>query len=97
MNSQYATKVALEAPARQSVAIEVTQFADSLANRAQQLVGRVNEKLQPVMSSEVPRACSASTKESMEYPPLFADLRSNFQAISSALESIEYAMSRTEL
>lgn len=97
MTQQYAANAILSAPVRQSVAVEVTQFAESLANRAQQLVERVNEKLQPVMSGEVPRACSASTKESMEYPPLFADLRSNFQAISIALESIEYAMSRTEL
>jgi len=83
--------------ARQPVAAEVAQFAERLAKQAQQLAERVNGKLHSVMTSEGPRPCEVSGKDSMEYPPLFSDLRENLIAINGALDSIEYAMSRTEL
>lgn len=83
--------------ARQPVAAEVTQFAERMANQAQQLAERVNGKLHSVMTSECPRPCEVVCKDSTEYPPLFSDLRGNLIAINDALESIEYALSRTEL
>jgi hypothetical protein len=82
---------------RQPVSAEVAQFAERLANQAQQLAERVNGKLHSVMTSECPRPCEVVNKDSTEYPPLFSDLRGNLIAINGALESIEYAMSRTEL
>ena len=84
-------------PARQPVSVEVVQFAQNLASRAQSLAERVNGKLHPVMTSETPHACGTSSKDSAEYPPMFSDLRNSFQGIDAALDSIEYAMSRTEL
>lgn len=84
-------------PDRQPVAAEVANFAERLARRAQELAERVNGKLHSVMTSECPRPCEGIGKDSQEYPPLFADLRGNFQSIASALDSIEYALSRTEL
>ncbi len=90
--------IASERPVRLPVATEVAQFAERLANQAQSLADRVNGKLQPVMTSDCPRPCEdACSKNSIEYPPLFNDLRGHLIAINSALESIEYSLSRTEL
>lgn len=83
--------------ARQPAAAEVAIFAERLAKRAQDLAERVNGKLHSVMTSETLRPCEAIGKDDQEYPPLFNDLRENFQAIAGALDSIEYAMQRTEL
>lgn len=90
----------VERPSRMPVAEEVMQLAHNLANRAEALADMLNEKLRPVMTSEVPRPSNVLCKdsnESQEYPPLFADLRDKFWAISSALDAIEFAMERTEL
>jgi hypothetical protein len=86
-----------ECSARQPVAAEVVQFAERLANQAQALAERVNGKLHSVMTSDCPRPCEVTGKDSIEYPPLFSDLRGKLIAINGALESIEYAISRTEL
>jgi len=83
--------------AHEPVAADVVSFAERLANKAQQLSEAVNVKLHPVMNSEQPRPCESIGKEIQEYPPLFAELHNKFQAIAGALDSIEYAMSRTEL
>lgn len=83
--------------ARQPASVEVALFAERLAKRAQDLAERVNGKLHSVMTSETLRPCEAIDKDGQEYPPLFNDLRENFQAIAGALDSIEYAMQRTEL
>ena len=82
---------------RQPVSAEVSQFAERLANQAQALAERVNGKLHSVMTSECPRPCEVASKDPTEYPPLFSDLRENLMTINGALESIEYALSRTEL
>lgn len=96
MQPQFANQ-AIPQPARQPVSADVMQYAQNLANRAQSLAERVNGKLHPVMTSETPRACGTACKDSVEYPPMFADMRNNLQGIEAALDSIEYAMSRTEL
>lgn len=96
MQPQFATQAPPQ-PARQPVSADVMQYANNLANRAQSLAERVNEKLHPVMTSETPRARGTVCKDSVEYPPMFADMRNNLQRIDAALDSIEYAMSRTEL
>lgn len=84
--------------ARQSVSAEVTLYAERLAVRAQELAERVNGTLYPVMTSAVPHPCEGTNERTLqEYPPLFADLRNTFQAIAGALDSIESAISRTEL
>ena len=82
---------------RQPVAAEVAQFAQNLNQRAVSLAERVNGKLHPVMTSDYPRECCKPTPDSVEYPPLFSDLRGNLQGIEGALNAIEYALSRTEL
>ena len=99
MQPQYATlgNANSQMPQRAPVSNEVVSFAERLANRAQQLAERVNGKLHPVMTSEQPRPCEGNGKDGQEYPPLFSELRNNFQAIAGALDSIEYALSRTEL
>ena len=85
-------------PIRKPVSVEVAEFAQNLANRAQDIADRVDGKLHSVMTSSTPRELvNACVKDSVEYPPLFSDLRINLQGIESALNSIEYAMSRTEL
>ena len=84
-------------PTRQPVAAEVAQFAQTLNQRAASLADLVNGKLHPVMTSDYPRECGKPGKDGVEYPPLFSDLRGNLQGIESALDSIECALSRTEL
>lgn len=96
MQPQFANQAA-KPTARQPVSADVMQYAQNLSDRAQSLAERVIEKLHPVMTSDAPRACAALCKESVEYPPMFADLRSSLQGIDAALDSIEGAMSRTEL
>lgn len=88
---------ALCAAAQQPVSNEVMVFVEMLAKRAQNLAERVNGKLHSVMTSEMPRTCDGAIKDGREYPPLFSELRNNFNTIESALDSIEYAMQRTEL
>lgn len=78
------------------VAVEIAEFAQSLANRAAELKERVNEKLHPVMQSDYPRPGDSEYKDP-EFPPLFSDLRSSFQNIAASPESIEHALKRTEL
>lgn len=95
MQAKYANEASCAA--RQPVSAEVAMFAERLAKRAQDLAERVNGKLHSVMTSETPRPCEVLGKDGQEYPPLFNDLRGNFQAIAGALDSIEYAMQRTEL
>ena len=85
------------AQTRQPVAAEVAQFAQNLNQRAASLAELVNGKLHPVMTSDYPRECCKPTPDSVEYPPLFSDLRGNLQGIEVALNAIEYALSRTEL
>lgn len=95
MQPKYANEVGCAA--RQPVAAEVASYAERLASRARDLAERVNGKLHSVMTSETPRHCELAAKDGQEYPPLFNDLRGNFQAISGALDSIESALQRTEL
>jgi hypothetical protein len=95
MQPKYANEASCTA--RQPVSAEVAQFAERLATRARDLAERTNGKLHSVMTSETPRSCEVLSKDGQEYPPLFADLRGNFVSIASALDSIEYALSRTEL
>lgn len=83
--------------ARQPVSADVLRTAENLANRAQRLSDQVGTKLQPVMAQDCPRPCGATATDGKEYPPLFADLRNNFIAIESALDSIEASINRTEL
>ena len=82
---------------REPLAADILRYGESLANRAQSLAERVNGKLRPVMTSETPRAMPDCAKDAREWPPLFNELRNYFDAVGSALESIDYAMSRTEL
>lgn len=100
MQPQYAAlgnAVCAAPTARQSVAAEVAQFAQNLSQRAASLAERVNGKLHPIMTSDYPRECCKPTPDSVEYPPLFSDLRVNLQGIDDALSAIEFALSRTEL
>ncbi len=96
MHTNYAGQDAAQ-PGRQPVSAEVAQLAEYLSSRAQALAERVNVKLHSVMTSDCTRPCEVAGKDSTEYPPLFADLRGNLRGIDSALDSIEYALSRTEL
>lgn len=60
---------------RQPIAIEVVQFADRIACQAQALAERVNDKLYSVMTSDCQRPYDVVGRDSIEYPPLFSDLR----------------------
>ena len=82
---------------RNPAAVEVAQLATRIANYAQTIAENANSKLQSVMTGETPRNCSAPCKDSEEYPPLFSDLRNSLQGIESALDNINYMLSRTEL
>ena len=96
MNNQL-LKGSCVSPTREPVSAEVASYVQRLAERALFLADRVNGKLHSVMTSECPRACEEKGKDLVEYPPLFSDIRSNLNGIENALDSIESAMSRTEL
>lgn len=76
---------------------DVMQYAQALSQRATSLAERVNGKLHPVMTSDYEREVGNPVPDSVEYPPLFSELRGNLQGIEDALFAIEYALSRTEL
>lgn len=80
---------------RQPISIEIVNFSEKLANQALLLAHQVNVKLQPVMVGETQQV--RADELMTEYPSLFNELRRNFLSIQEALESIENAMSRTEL
>ena len=82
---------------KQPVSLEIAQLAQDLANKAQALSERVDDKLAPVMISAEPLNSGAVAKDVTEYPPLFSDLRDSLRRINAALDNIGYAMSRTEL
>lgn len=89
--------------ARKSVATEVVEHAAHLAKRAQASAERANQVLQPVMITDglvdgpVPEGAISSAQKEREYPPMFAELRANLLTIENAINSINYALSRTEL
>lgn len=85
-------------PARVTVAQEVLDFSYQLAERAANLAERVQGKLSGVMVSPAP-ACNTGEAEklSREYPPLFSELRGRLYHFQTALDTIEDALSRTEL
>lgn len=82
---------------KQSAAGEVVHLAQNLNQRAMELVGRMNDKLYPVMVSDRPREERKPPIGNIEYPPLFSDLLGNLRGIEDALDTIEYTLSRTEL
>ena len=86
-----------ERPLRQTAAMETLNLCTDLAKRASDLADYVNGRLQPVMLH-----CPVANKEhgpetTKEYPPLFNDIRAGLKTISSALDSIQESLDRTEL
>jgi hypothetical protein len=81
---------------RQTVASEVMNFSDVLANRAGNLVSLMDSKLCVISRPCGPASDGNCTKDS-EYPPYFGGLRDNFQRISSSLDAMEEILSRVEL
>lgn len=80
-----------------TAAEEIVGMAVSLAEYASSMANRMADKLQPVMMSDSPHPDCKNGEDYQEYPPLFADLRNNFQAIKDSLNYIERLLSRTEL
>jgi len=78
------------------VASEVIDFSDTLANRAGNLVSRMDAKLCVISRSAAPATDSNCAKVS-EYPSYFDGLRDNFLRISSSLGALEDILSRVEL
>lgn len=81
---------------RQPVAAEVAAFAESLANRSQDLATRFANRLEPITTSAHPLTCE-ETKDDREYPPLFSSLRNSLFAFQSALDRMEDILCRCEL
>lgn len=83
---------------RETAAQELLQFASRLAERADRISARVEDKLQLVMipDSPCPPPCELS-KEDRKYPPLFDELRNRLQVIENSLSNIEACITRTEL
>lgn len=81
---------------REPVSHEIMYSAARIAGKAESLEKRLHEKLGPVMQS-CPPICEVKGKPLSIYPPLFEDLRSKLDVIDCALNSMEDAISRTEL
>lgn len=80
-----------------TVSDEILGYASSLAEQINYLAERVHGKLRPVMVEDYPKAGCCEAVKSREYPPLFNELRNKFDSIKYSIESIESALSRTEL
>jgi hypothetical protein len=83
--------------AREPVAAEICKFAAGLAERAENLAARLSGKLSPVTTSATPTCGMERGIDSKEYPPLFAELRTRFFTLETAMNQIEDTLSRTEL
>jgi len=82
---------------REPVSHEIMYSAARIAEKAEALEKRMHDKLGPVMML-CPPACEALNGKTIStYPPLFEDLRSKLDVIERALNSMEEALSRTEL
>lgn len=86
-----------EKAARVPVSATVLSMAALVAKRAQAVADQVEAKLHSVMANSPSPPCEAISKVQEQYPPLFADLRTELDAIAGALDTIERALSRTEL
>ena len=82
---------------RRPVSADILQFARDLASRAQEISTIVDDKLAPVMIRAQLPSDDVQDNVMVDYPPLFLDLRDSLLSIEAALNSIVYAMSRTEL
>ena len=83
---------------REPISMNILSFAQKLADRADSLATRTHNKLGPVMQSQPPSPENLkSVTGSQAYPPMFDELRERFSVIDRALNSIEDALSRTEL
>ena len=97
MQEKCGTSNAANTPKNQPISADIAQFARDLASRAQDISDLVDDKLSPVMTRARLPSDDVQGNDMVEYPPLFSDLRSSLLNIEAALNSIVYAMSRTEL
>lgn len=82
---------------REPLSAELMRYSERLAVRAENLAEYVHMRLLPVMNSEPPSSPSEKASNMRDWPPLFSELRANFNVVAIALDRIEYALSRTEL
>jgi hypothetical protein len=87
----------IEPTGRESIAVEICQFATELAERAANLAVRVDGKLSSVTTPAPPACVTEPRLEGRVYPPLFAELQDRFFTLSAAMDQIEDTLSRTEL
>ena len=69
----------------------------NVVSHAVDLAKRVHEKIDPVMLPGSSPLVSSENKEPETWPPLFNELRMKMQSIEQSLNSIEDALTRTEL
>lgn len=81
---------------RQTVASQALDYITKVCDMADRIAARAYERLQPVMAPSTPRG-QPENIDQVEWPPLFSDIRNKMQAIEAALDSIDDALSRTEL
>jgi hypothetical protein len=82
---------------REPASHEIMYSAARIAEKAEALEKRMHGKLGPVMMLCPPPCEAVKGKSIASYPPLFEDLRSKLDVIERALNSMEDALSRTEL
>lgn len=86
-----------EAKRDNSVAKDILDLAQRIADRSDVIAGKVHMRLGPVMMPPSPPTEAKPEQVSRTYPPLFDELRERCRTIERALNSIEEALSRTEL
>ena len=82
---------------REPVSKEIMHKAARIAEKAEFLEKRLHGKLEPVMQLSCPSLVPQGKPPLEVYPPLFEDLRSRLDVIDCCLNSMEDAISRTEL
>lgn len=82
---------------KQSIANEIATLAGAMADQAERVAIRADEKLSQICSPSVPLCTIEKNGVSREYPPLFSDLRDKLLCIERALNKINNVLGRAEI
>jgi hypothetical protein len=81
---------------RHTVGDKILEQAAILADRAEQMAGAVNITLSPIsVAKDEDKDHGAAVEEI--WPPMYQELRRQFQRIEQAIYQVQDALSRTEL
>ena len=85
-------------PQRMSSANEMVDKVDNVSDRLSILVGRLNDRLNPIMREEHKAvSCGDGIREVDNYPPLMSEITGKCRVINSDLDCLETIIDRIDL